>query len=148
LISYLATVSTPLDEKIPHAPRSDLSNNSTTIAARPQETPKITAALPTPGRIEVKIEPRSIPVKIDVSHGFIPDPITINISDTIVWINEENLRPRVVLVSRDGLFENQLLQDYDRYQYQFNRSGKYTFALTEYGTYKEYSNATGSVIVR
>jgi len=145
LISYLAPV--PLDEKIPLAPRSDISNNNTT-AARLQETPKVTAALPTPDKIYVKIEPMSYTVKMEVSHGFFPDPITINISDTIIWNNVENLRPRVLLVTRDGLFEKQLLQNYDRYQYQFNRSGKYTFALAEYGTNKEYPNATGSVIVR
>ena len=151
MISFLTPVSNPVDKNIPQAPLSELSKNTTTnttAVARLQETPKITAALPTPGRIEVKIEPRSIPVKIDVSHGFIPDPITINISDTIIWTNVENLRPRVVLVSRDGLFEKQLLQESGRYQYQFNKSGKYTFALAEYSTNKEYQNAVGSVIVR
>lgn len=146
LISSLAPVSIPLDEIISHAPLSDLSNNTT--AARPQETPKVTAAPLTPDRIEVKIEPRSEMVKMDVSHGFFPDTITINIYDAIVWNNEENVRPRVVLVSRDGLFEKQLLQYPGRYQHQFNKSGKYTFALAEYGTYKEYQNATGSIIVR
>jgi len=150
LISFLTPVSNFGNETIPQAPMSELSNNTITNASavRLQETPKVTAALPTPDRIEVKNEPRSYMVKIDVGHGFFPDPIMINISDTIVWNNVENVRPRVVLESKDRLFENQLLQEYGRYQYQFNRSGKYTFALAEYGTYKEYPNATGIVIVR
>lgn len=148
LISSLTPVSNPVDEKIALAPRSNLTNNTTTT--RLQETPKvpIPTLLPTPALIDVKFEPRSIPVKIDAGHGFFPNPITINISDTIVWNNEGNVRPRVVLVSKDGLFKNQLIQNLGRYQYQFNKSGIYTFALAEDGTYKEYPNATGSVIVR
>jgi len=142
LIAFLTPMSGFGDE--PQAPRSGLSaNNSIT-----QMTPKIPTPLPTtPDSMEVKIA-RKENVKMDVGHGFFPDAITINISDTIVWNNLENMRPRVVLVSREGLFEKQSLQNYDRYQYQFNRSGKYTFALVEYGTNKEYPNATGSVIVR
>ena len=148
LISSLAPVSPPLDEKIPPAPLSELTNNTT--VTRLQETPKVPIPTlpPIPEKVELKIEPRSIPVKIDAGHGFFPDPITINISDTIVWNNEGNVRPRVVLVSKDGLFKNQLIQNLGRYQYQFNKSGIYTFALAEDGTYKEYPNATGSVIVR
>jgi plastocyanin len=151
MISFLTPVSNPVDKRITQAQLSELSKNTTnntTTAARLQETPKVTAAPPTPQIKDVKIEPRSETVKMDVGHGFFPGTITINLSDTIVWNNVENVRPRVVLVSRDGLFEKQLMQEYSRYQYQFNRSGKYTFALAEYGTYKEYPNATGSVIVR
>jgi len=147
LISSLAPGSNPVDDKTSQAPRPDLLNNSTAVA-RLQETPKVTAVLPTPDKIKIKIEPMIYIVKMDVGHGFFPDPMMINISDTIVWKNEENMRPRVILVSRDGLFDKQLMQGYDRYQYQFNRSGKYTFALAEDGTYKEYPNANGSVIVR
>jgi len=148
-ISSLTPVSNPVDERIPDAPLSELSKNTTTntlVASIMQETPKVTAT--PPDIIEIKVEPRSIPVKIDVSHGFFPDPITINISDTVVWNNVENVRPRVVLVSKDELFVRQLMQYPERYQYQFNKSGKFTFVLAEYGTYKEYPNATGSVIVR
>ncbi len=146
LISSFTQVSNPVDQKIASAPLSDLTNNTTTT--REQETPKITAALPTPDRKEIKIEPRSETVKMDVGHGFLPSTLTINISDTVMWYNVENVRLRVVLISRDKLFEKQLMQEYGRYQYQFNKAGKYTFALVENGTYKEYPNATGAVIVR
>ncbi len=155
LISFFMPVSNHADEKIPQAQRSEFGNSTTTnitpeitTGIRLQETPQITAAIPTPDIIGIKIEPMSHKIKMDVGHGFIPENLTINISDTIMWYSVENMRPRVVLVSRDGLFANQPLKDYDRYQYQFNKSGKYTFALAENGTYKEYPNATGSVIVR
>jgi plastocyanin len=149
LISSLTTASNPVDDKITSAPLSELTNNTTTNT-RLQETPKVPIPTlpPTPEKVELKIEPMIYTIKMDVSNGFSPVSTTINISDTILWINGENMRPRVILVSRDGLFENHLLQYPGRYQYQFNKSGKYTFALAEYGTYKEYPNATGSVIVR
>ncbi len=94
------------------------------------------------------IEPVRYNIKIDVGHGFYPEVITINKSDTITWNNEENQRPRIVLVSKDSLFEKQLMLYPGRYQYQFKQEGKYTFVLAEYPSYKEYQNATGTVIVR
>jgi len=146
MISFLTPISSPVDEKIPQAQLSELSNNTTTV--RLQETPKVPAVISTPNRIEIKIEPMSYKVKMDIAHGFLPYTLTINISDKIIWYNVENMRPRVVLISKDELFEKQLLQYPGLYQHQFNTSGKYTFALAEYGTYKEYPNSTGSVIVR
>ncbi|MDL5503454.1 MAG: hypothetical protein QSU88_09585, partial [Candidatus Methanoperedens sp.] len=73
---------------------------------------------------------------MDVGHGFYPEVITINKSDTITWNNEENQRTRIVLVSRESLFEKQLLLYPGRYQYQFKQEGKYTFVLAEYPSYK------------
>lgn len=140
LIAFLTPISSFGDEQ--QAP--GLSENDTVT----QITSKIPTPLPpTPDRIEIRTA-RKETVKMDVGHGFFPDPIMINISDTIVWNNVENMRPRVLLVSKDGLFEERLLQEYERYQYQFNISGEYTFVLAEYGTSKEYPNATGIVIVR
>ena len=121
-----------------------MNNTSTSI----RDTPKVLPVLPTPDTGKVTADPVSYMIKIDVGHGFFPDSITINKSDIIVWNNEENVRPRIVLVSKDGLFKNQLLQYPGRFQYQFDQKGKYTFVLAEYPSYKEYQNATGSVIVR
>ncbi|MDP2846114.1 MAG: hypothetical protein Q8N79_08620 [Candidatus Methanoperedens sp.] len=107
-----------------------------------------TSAIP---MIPVMQEPKKYSVKMDVSHGFYPGLIIINRSDSILWNNEENQRPRVGLISREGLFKNKLMEYSDKYQYQFNQSGNYTFALAEYNpinrTFNEYPNATGSVIV-
>jgi hypothetical protein len=122
------------------------------ITTDPSDNPKIPAivptAIPTLANPPSIIVPESHTIRIDVSHGFFPDVITVNKSDTVIWNNEENQRTRIVLVSKDSLFENQLLQYPGRYQYQFNQSGKYTFILADYEPYKEYQKATGSVIVR
>ncbi|CAG0983253.1 hypothetical protein METP3_02207 [Methanosarcinales archaeon] len=126
--------------------QSGLQNNNTTLSS---VTPKITAIVPT--TIPAIAIPPSIiepPIKFDVGHGFYPQVITINKSDTITWNNEENQRTRIVLVSNDGLFEKQLMLYPGRYQYQFKQEGKYTFILAEYPSYKVYQNTTGTVIVR
>ena len=126
---------------------SDIQEN-----ADAADNPEIPAVVPTQITTRITplamVEPKNYSIKMDFSHGFYPDIITINRSDTIIWSNEENQRPRLVLVSMDKLFENQLLQYPGRYQYQFNEQGKYTFILAEYPSYKQYKNVTGSVIVK
>lgn len=140
MISFLTTVSSQDD--ITTRPPPSVSGNNTSI----QDTPGVVPALSTLNSGQVKNEPESYIIKMDSGHGFYPDSITINRSDTIVWINEENVRPRIVLASKDGLFKNQLLQYPGRYQYQFDQKGNYTFVLAEY-PYKEYQNTTGIVNV-
>lgn len=93
-------------------------------------------------------EPRTYPVKIDVSHGFYPAVLTINKSDNLRWNNVESQRPRIVLLSTDNLFENWISREPDSFSFQFNKSGNYTFALAEYPTLELYPNATGKVVVR
>ena len=121
--------------------QSDLQNNTSSLG-----TPNI--PVPTTVSTPAVIEPKSYTIRVDVSHGFYPEVITINKSDTIIWSNEENQRPRVVLVSKNTLFEKQLMQYPDRFQYQFNRQGNYSFVLAEFPTNIEYQKAKGNVIVR
>jgi hypothetical protein len=110
----------------------------------------LTPNIPVPTAVftPVIIEPKSYTIRVDVSHGFYPDVITINKSDTIIWSNEENQRPRVILVSKNSLFEKQLMQYPDRFQYQFNRQGNFSFVLAEFPTNNEYQRAKGNVIVK
>lgn len=136
----------------PQAVRPELQENLPAVTsgtpAVPVIVPASITAIQTPVIQSAIIEPENFTVRIDVSHGFYPDSITINRSDSIIWSNQENQRPRIVLVSKDDLFEKQLLQYPGRFQYQFNKEGKYSFAIAEYPSDKEYRNATGSVIVR
>jgi plastocyanin len=99
------------------------------------------ASTVTPGRSE------SYPVKMDVGHGFNPAVININRSDSVVWSNEEQQRTRIVLVSKEGLFENKITEYAKKTSYQFNQSGTYNFILAAYPSLKEYPNTTGKVIV-
>ncbi len=85
---------------------------------------------------------------MDVGHGFNPAVININRSDTIVWSNEEQQRDRIVLVSKEGLFENEIMEYTKKTSYRFNQSGTYNFILASFPSLKEYPNVTGSVIVK
>jgi len=80
-------------------------------------------------------------------NGFYPDVISINKSDTIIWTNVENQRMRVVLLSKEGLFENQVMIENKRFEYQFNQQGNYSFVLAENPSLIEYPKAKGNVIV-
>lgn len=122
----------------------------------PENTPVVNTTQPT--SVVATLTPAVMPavsrkysVKMDVTHGFNPKVVIINASDTILWNNEENQRPRVGLISKDGLFKNKLMEYSDKYQYRFNQSGNYTFVLAEYNpvnqTFNEYPNATGNVVV-
>ncbi|MCZ7394451.1 MAG: hypothetical protein ABOK23_04685 [Candidatus Methanoperedens sp.] len=106
----------------------------------------------TPAEIQVMQEPKKYSVKMDVTHGFNPKVLTINRSDTIIWDNGENQRPRVALISKEGLFKDRLMEYSDKYPYQFNQSGNYTFVLGEYNPVNqnitEYPDIAGSVIVK
>ncbi len=124
--------------------QSELQKNASLNTSETIETPP---TVPDVTLIPMTAEPKSYRIKIDVSHGFYPDEITINRSDFIIWNDEENQRSRIILLSKDGLFENKIMQYQDKYKYQFNQQGKYTFNLAEHPENIEYDNATGTVIV-
>ncbi|MCJ7651207.1 MAG: hypothetical protein MUP85_21570 [Candidatus Lokiarchaeota archaeon] len=124
--------------------QSELQKNASLTTS---ETIEIPTVVPNVTFAPIVNEPKSYSIKIDVNHGFYPNVITINKSDFIIWNDEEDQRPRIVLLSKDGLFENKIMQYQDKYKYQFNQQGKYTFNLAEHPTNIEYNNATGSVIV-
>ncbi|MCX9010116.1 MAG: hypothetical protein OIN66_03235 [Candidatus Methanoperedens sp.] len=135
----------------------DIGANATGTNVSEADTTRIPVEDPAGTDAAATVEGQSHTIKIDVAHGFVPlikvdgradnGYIIINRSDTIIWTNEENQRSRVYLVSREGLFENRRMQYMDRFSYQFNTSGDYTFTLAEYPSLKEY-NATGRVTVR
>ncbi|MEZ5335773.1 MAG: cell surface lipoprotein [Methanolobus sp.] len=60
-----------------------------------------------------------------------PSEVEINRGDTLVW---RNYKPQntYVLVSDDGLFENQEMYVHDTYTYTFMSSGTYTFSVEDY----------------
>lgn len=131
----------------PQSPKVEVSKTNVPVV-----NTTVAVSTGTPVTIQVMQEQKKYAVKMDVTHGFNPKVLTINRSDTVFWDNEETQRPRVVLISKNGLFENKIMQAATRFSYQFNQSGNYTFALAEYNpannTINEYPNDTGSVIVK
>lgn len=79
-------------------------------------------------------------VKLDSKRGFIPNNITINAGDEIVWDNY--YAETVTIVSNDRLFDAQLLAYHQQYRYIFKKPGTYTFYLEQNQTLK------GTIIVK
>ncbi len=148
LSSYLIPVSHFPEAKSQQqdVPKTDtplVNTTQTPVAASTQ----IPAAIPEIGN------PMKYFVNMDIAHGFKPEIITINRSDTVVWISQEDQRPRIVLISKEYLFKNQIIQySGDRFSYQFNQSGNYAFVLAAYDpvnqTSDEYPNIRGYVSVK
>jgi plastocyanin len=141
LSSYLIPVS-----HFPEAKQPEVQITDTPLVNSTQ--PPVAASIRTTAEPQVIVERKNYSIKFDVPHGFNPPVKTINKSDTIIWNNDENQRPRVVLVSRDGLFENRRMEYPEKYQYQFNKPGSYIFVLAEYPSLNEYPNATNEIIVK
>ncbi|SFM68438.1 cupredoxin domain-containing protein [Methanolobus profundi] len=59
-----------------------------------------------------------------------PSELELNRGDTIAW---RNYKPQgtYVLVSDDGLFEDQEMDSNDAYSYTFTESGTYTFSVID-----------------
>jgi len=133
---------------------SAIPTASVSISASPTEissssmTPSITM---TPVLAPVP-SPKKYSLKITLTYGFTPSIITINRSDIIIWNNEENQRPRVILVSKDDLFNNRTMDYSEKSSYQFNQTGEYLFVISEYNpfnqSYREYPDIKLKVIVQ
>jgi plastocyanin len=130
----------------PQSQQRDVPKTNIPVSTAPNISDVVAAR--TPAAMPAVQEPKKYSVKMDVSHGFVPEAIIVNRSDIILWNNEENQRPRVVLISKNGLFENKRMEYSEKFPYQFNHSGNYTFVLAEFPSLKEYPNATGKVIVK
>ncbi|WP_340820164.1 hypothetical protein [Methanolobus sp. WCC4] len=70
-----------------------------------------------------------------------PDELELNRGDTIAWRNGKP-QGTYTLISDDGLFENQIMDNNDAYEYTFMTSGTYTFSV------QDESNMTLTVTVR
>ncbi len=78
-------------------------------------------------------------VKLDSRRGFVPNIVTINAGDEIVWDNY--YADTVTVVSNDGLFNAQLLAYHQQYRYIFKKPGTYTFYL------EQNQSLNGTIIV-
>jgi plastocyanin len=78
-------------------------------------------------------------VKLDSKRGFVPDTVTINAGDEIVWDNY--YADTVTLISNDGIFDAWILAYHQQYRYIFKKPGTYTFYL------EQNKSLTGTITV-
>lgn len=113
----------------------------------PTPTPVVTAAatpLETPLPVVIPTGNKTL-VKLDSRRGFIPAKQTINTGDELIWENSDVETVTLVskdrlLISNDGLYDNQTLPYGRRTSYVFQKPGTYTF-------YLDKTNLNGTVIV-
>ena len=122
-----------------------------TVAPTPEPTPTETP-MPEPTPTAVAREPETRQIWLDV-WSFVPRNPTIYVGDTLEWTNNQGVQQMewnksadkmenvqktpmndFVLVSKDGLWENQTLILGEKFKYTFNTSGNYTYYCPGYGT--------------
>ena len=117
-----------------------------TVAPTPEPTPTETPT-PEPTPSAVTREPETRKIWLDM-WSFVPRNPTIYVGDTLEWTNNQGVQKLnesgvdvqefpmndFVLVSEEGLWENQTLILGEKFRYTFNTSGNYTYYCPGYGT--------------
>ena len=112
-----------------------------TIAPTPELTPTETPTIePTPTETRTLRPPK--PIYLD-KYSIAPKDPMIYVGEALNWINlQESPMIDYVLVSDDGLWENQTISYGKKFLYTFNTSGNYTYYCPGYG-----NSMRGSVTV-
>jgi plastocyanin len=66
---------------------------------------------------------------------YVNNTLTINVGDTVVWINDANPDWPLTIISKEGLWGNRsayLRWNYQRFSYTFNQSGTYQVYIKEF----------------
>lgn len=130
----ICTMSTPIATLRPTPIKTNIPRSSSTPTLTPTPRPSLIPTLtstptstPTPTPIA---EPQEYLVRIK-NYQFIPtNGMEINRSDTIQFRNFEDAKQSRILVSVDGIWEDEQYISYMKYvTYTFNESGVYTFYL-------------------
>ena len=105
----------------------------------PAPTPVVTAAATVTATpiSQVTFTGNNITVKIDRDRGFyVPAQgnLKINAGDGVIWVNEGTYS--LTLISKDGLFENQILDNDKRRTHIFTNTGTFTFDIVVLGVKK------------
>lgn len=61
--------------------------------------------------------------------------LIINVSDSVIWINDATPDESLTIISEQGLWNNtgaRLRWNYQKFNYTFNKSGTYSFYIKEY----------------
>lgn len=115
-------------------------------ALSPAATPKITATTAATAASISEVTPtgNTIKVKINRDRGFInlnQKNLNIKPGDEVIWVNDDTYS--LTLVSKEGLFEDKLLDNDKQISYIFKKIGTYNFDIVVLGV-KKFS---GTVVV-
>lgn len=129
-----------LKDEVPSSEISSPTPSESPSAATPLPTTTEPSATPMPTVSSIPSEPTSTPTPqstplAQTSHEvlfsqnqFSPENLTINLNDTIKWINQSSLLR--ILLSDDNLFSNQSLsKNGGSFSFKFTRTGVFTFSI-------------------
>ena len=107
--------------------------NPVTTIPEPSPTPVITATPVITEQVPVsEVTPtgKKVQVKIDKYRGFVDASqknLKIRLGDEIVWTNDDSYR--ITLISKEGLFEDEVIDYGYRKNYVFKKEGTFNFNL-------------------
>lgn len=67
--------------------------------------------------------------------SYVNNNLTINVGDTVIWINDAKPDEPLTIISKEGLWGNRtayLRWNYQKFNYTFNQSGTYQIYIKEY----------------
>lgn len=71
---------------------------------------------------------------VNLPPSFDPSNFSINVGDSVKWINQDTQRYELTIISNDGLWTSQaglLFDNYDYFEYTFKSPGRYTFSIKD-----------------
>ena len=73
------------------------------------------------------------------SNSFSPNPVEVNVGDTVTWVNDDSARHTVT--SEDGTFDSGMMGKGQSFSYTFDRAGQYPYFC------EPHPNMVGTVVV-
>ena len=73
------------------------------------------------------------------SNSFSPNPVEVNVGETVTWINDDSARHTVT--SKDGVFDSGMMGKGQPFSYTFDKAGEYPYFC------EPHPNMVGTVVV-
>jgi plastocyanin len=73
------------------------------------------------------------------SNSFSPNPVEVNVGETVTWVNDDSSRHTVT--SKDGVFDSDIMGKGQSFSYTFDKAGEYSYYCSP------HPNMVGTVVV-
>jgi plastocyanin len=73
------------------------------------------------------------------SNSFSPNPVEVNVGETVTWLNDDFSRHTVT--SKDGVFDSDIMGKGQSFSYTFDKAGEYSYYCSP------HPNMVGTVVV-
>jgi plastocyanin len=73
------------------------------------------------------------------SNSFSPNPVEVNVGETLTWVNDDSGRHTVT--SKDGVFDSGIMGEGQSFSYTFDKAGEYSYICSP------HPNMVGTAVV-